>query len=113
MTNKVLLYESSQPYDKNETRASAYWKELSHFIGVSKPFTAPKRATSSRNKGFAIDICDDKFVELRAELIDIGMAASAWIQMYFITHPDVTISSPEYFKEMLDSWKEDPCEQKE
>jgi len=110
MTNKVLLYESSQPFDKNRTRAEIYWKDLTNYIGLSKPLVPPKRK-ASRNKGYAIDICDDLYLEVRAELLEIGKAASEWIQSFFMVHQDVLVSSPEHFKEILNTWKEDPCDQ--
>lgn len=109
MKNPVMLYESSQPFDANRTRAELYWKDLSDYIGVSKPLEPPKRRTKSNNKGYAIDICDEKFVALRKELIQIGKEASEWIQNYFMMLPDVSASSPEYFKKLLDTWQQDPC----
>jgi hypothetical protein len=110
MSNKVFLYDKTQPFDTNETRAETYRRDLSNFIGVSKPLVLPKNRVS-HNKGYAINICDDKFITLRAELLENGRAASKWIQTYFMDHPDVTVSSPNYFKEILQTWSEDPCDQ--
>ena len=113
MRNKVLLYDVSQPFDRNETRAKRFRMDLSDFIGLSTPLDAPKtRAQNeSLNAGFAIDICDDKYVNLRMELIENGKLAAEWIQTYFMVHPDVTVSSPEYFREVLSTWSSDPCEE--
>lgn len=113
MSNQVLLYDSSQPFDANRTRAEIYWKELTNYIDVKRPFVPPKRAERSRNKGFAIDICDAKYAHVRAELLEIGTAAADWIKNYFMVLPEVIVPSPEYFVEMLDTWREDPCETEE
>lgn len=111
MKNQVLLYDSSQPFDANRTRAEIYWQDLSNYIGVSKPFVPPKLRKKSNNKGFAIDICEDKFAHVRAELVEIGKAASDWIQNYFMVLPEVKTSSPEFFKETLSTWRHDPCDE--
>lgn len=109
MKNPVFLYDSSQPFDLNNTRAEIYWQDLSNYIGVSKPLEPPGYMKSSRNSTVAINICDKKFQQLRSELVEIGKAASDWIQNYFMIHPDVKVSSPKYFKEELNTWQTDPC----
>jgi len=113
MHNKVFLYDVSQPFDANETRAKLFAQDLSNYIGLSPPLEPLKRRTSQsfNTKYDAIDICDDKFAGLRAELVENGRAASEWIITYFIGHPDVTVSSPDHFKEILSTWANDPCEQ--
>lgn len=111
MRNKVFLYDSSQPFDSNETRAELFRNDLSDFIGLSTPFAPPRtRLRESRNTHYAIDICDDKFTNLRAELIENGKEDANWIQTYFMVHPHVTVSSPEYFKQAISTWKDDPCD---
>jgi len=112
MVNEVFLYEVSQPFDKNRTRAEAYSRDLSNFLGLKRPLDPIVPRTSvSRNYKYAIDICDGKFRELRAELMEIGRNASEWIRTYFVDHPDVTVSSPGHFKDdLLASWLVDPCD---
>jgi hypothetical protein len=112
MSNKVFLYDVSQPFGKNKTQSSLFLRDLSDFIGLSTPVDIPKTMQAhSPNAGFAIDICDDKFHNLRIELIENGKAAAYWIQTYFMINPDVTVSSPECFQTLLSTWSKDPCKQ--
>jgi hypothetical protein len=110
--NKVFLYDVSQPFDQNDTREALFRKDLSDFMGFDemlKPL--PVRPSGSKNTNYAIDICDDKFIALRGELMTIGRAASKWIRWYFMEHADVTVSSPEHFKAILRTWMFDPCDE--
>jgi len=108
MPNKVFLYDVSQPFDpNNETRAEVFSQDLSNFIGLSKPLTP---ATKKERREKTMNICDDKYAELRVELLATGKAASKWIRHYFVDHPDVTVSSPNHFKKILKAWEVDPCD---
>lgn len=109
--NEVFLYEISQPFDPNRTRAETYSKDLSHFLGLSKPLL-PLRHSPEVHDTKTIDVCDEKFTELREELMKVGKAASEWIQKYFMELPNVTVSSPDHFKEILKTWLVDPCDQR-
>lgn len=109
--NKVFIYEVSQPFDHDSTRAATYSTDLSNYLGLSPPLEPiVPRTSASRNYHYAIDICDKTFVELRKELMEISRNASDWIINYFLDLPDVTVSQPNHFIEMLStSWKVDPC----
>lgn len=109
MSNDVFLYEISQPSDTNATRASLFRKDLSDFLGFSTPLGPLVRA-ESKNTHYAIDICDDKYANLRTKLVENGKVAAEWIRTYFLHLSDVTVSSPEYFEELLQSWSFDPCD---
>lgn len=39
----------------------------------------------------------------------IARPASVWIRNYFIESDEVVVSSPNYFKESLETWMYDPC----
>jgi len=112
MTNEVFLYEVSQPFDRNETRANQYAQDMSDFIGLKEPLVPiVPRASKGKTFHFAIDVCDDKYVDVRAFLMAISRNASKWISEYFMDLPDVTVSSPEHFRnEILSSWMKDPCD---
>lgn len=110
MHNPVFLYDVSQPFDLNETRNQLFNEDLSNFIGLTRPLDRLVTHTStSKNYHYAIDICEDKFKGLRREILELGIAASEWIKTYFLPLSDVTISSPDHFLELLDTWKVDPC----
>ena len=106
MTNKIFLYDVSQPFDSNRTRAEHYTRDLSNFLGLSKPLI-PSTVKERHKK--TMNICDDKYSELRSELMEIGKNASEWIRKYFLENPDVVVSSPDHFKDILKMWRLDPC----
>lgn len=109
MENEVFLYDVSQPFDQNETRNEIFRTDLQHFIGLSEPFEKlVPRSSPSSNFHFAIDICDGHD-QLRADLLQVGRAAAAWIRDFFLPREDVKISSPEHFVSILDTWSTDPC----
>lgn len=111
MSNEVFMYEVSQPFDHNRTRAEIYTKDISNFIGLSRPLEPiVPRASKGGNYHYAIDVCDDKYIQLREELMAVSRNASQWISRYFLDHPDVTVSSKEHFRnDILASWMTDPC----
>jgi hypothetical protein len=111
MQNKMLLSDASQPFDRNKSHANLFPTDLSDYIGLSTPLDHPKIRKKSRNAGLAIYICDDKLISLRMELVENGMAAAEWILTYFRVRPDVTVSSPEYFQNVLSTWSVNPCKQ--
>jgi len=115
MTNPVFLFEVSQPFDERDGRDEQYRKDLSDFIGLSVPLSPiPKEeGRTSRNYNYAIDICDEKYRSLREELLEVGTNAATWIRSYFMTLPDVMVSSPEHMHELLSSWSVDPCDDEE
>jgi hypothetical protein len=117
MENKIFLYDISQPADKNETRKLLFRKDLSDFLGLKKPLDTDPPRENTQEDGLEdspedyeeIDICDQKYKKLRAKLMEISIPASKWIREYFMDHPDVTISSPDRFRQVLETWSEDPC----
>ena len=114
MENPVFLYDVSQPFDAREGRDEIYRKDLQEFLDLTAPLPPIKTRskTSSRNYHYAIDICEEKYRELRAQLVEDGTTAAAWIAEYFLPLADVTVSSPQHFQETLNSWSTDPCDNK-
>ena len=109
MDNPVFLYDVSQPFDtSNTTRWNQFRLDLSQFLALDQPL----RPIPTKHSGHSstINICDDKYRELRAELVQMGTSASRWIATYLLPLPDVTASSPEHFKQLLETWACDPCE---
>lgn len=108
MSNPVFLYEVSQQSDINATIYDQFRKDLSSFLGLKRTldkFEMPRDTYTSR----AIDICEQKFDQLRVELCEHGTLAAEWILTYFLPLSDVSVSSPDYFITMLQTWGEDPC----
>lgn len=119
MPNPVFLYDSAQPFDlENSTRKALFREDLSNFLGLALPLQDVHESVDnsngsatyvSANYHYVMDICEAKYDNLRAKLIELGRVASMWILTYFIKHPDVTVSSPDFFFEQLRSWQFDPC----
>jgi hypothetical protein len=71
-------------------------ENLNHFVG--------KKAYKE-----TIDICDDKYLDLRRELTQKGRETQMWIRNKFLQSPDVTVANRNHFLELLDKWEQDPC----
>lgn len=108
MKNPVFLYEINQLHDTNLTRAEIYRTDLKHFLGL-KIDLEPMATSASKSSSKTIDICDPKLRFVRAELMKNARQASTWIRTYFLKSPDVIVSSPTYFNELLALWMTDPC----
>ena len=109
LPNKVFLYELTQLKDSNSTRADLYRSDLQSYLGLEHPLSPIDESEARQNKVNVLHICEDKYKDLRAELMRHSQAASLWIRKYFLPHPDVTVSSPEHFQELLKTWMTDPC----
>ena len=124
IANPLFLYDTEQLYDKNTTRSTQFRKDLQKFLGLSAPLLAPIQKppneaaaatadgtpTTKKAKPKVLDICEPRYAALRAELVAIGKRASLWIRKYLLTVHSVTVSSPEHFASILQTWKTDPCE---
>jgi hypothetical protein len=112
--NKIFLYEIEQLKDTNETRRDKYRSDVSRFLGLTydlEPYLEDDpRASHYREKFAPFDICQDEHRQLRLALLSVGQSASSWIRRYFLPHPDVFVSSPSFFEEILLLWMLDPCE---
>jgi hypothetical protein len=110
MHNKVFLYELSQLYDEDETRSHKYRRDLGNFLGLKHALPPIGSTHTSKNAKLDLDICEERYRPLRQELMKIAKPASEWIREYFMQSPEVVISSPEFFNELLLEWMEDPCD---
>jgi len=113
MPNEIFIYDISQPFDRNQSRAETFRRDFSKFIGLNRALEAPKVRATSRHEHAAIAICEEQYQPLRAKLMQVAVNASTWIIDYFLPHPDVTVSSPDHFKAMLETWLVDPCQEVE
>lgn len=112
VTNEVFLFEVSQPFDRDDERRDAFREDLSRFVGLNRSLDPIKiRSREGGNFHYVIDICEAQFDDLRAELMNVSVAASRWVREYFLPLPDVYVSSPDRFNEILMTWMTDPCDQ--
>lgn len=111
LPNKIFLYDMNQLADVNETRSRQFREDLRDYLGSKTELPPMMRISTKGNKQniTKINICDDEHKEIRSHLVDIGTKASRWIVDYFIKSPDVFVSSPTFFQDLLKSWKADPC----
>ena len=117
---RVFLYEVSQLSDRDEHRALQFRTDLQHYLGLKEPiepFIWFKPGVNHTEEGALekvnskkIDICEDRYSELRAVLLHQSVQASQWIRMYFVHAEGVVASSPDYLSNtLLKAWEIDPC----
>lgn len=111
--NHIFLYEVRQLENDNQSRLAAFLNDMQQFVGLETPFPVPTKQQQFRYSKDMFNICEDKYMDLRKSLLKIGKNASAWIRTYFLKAPDVTISTPAYFEELLGQWEVDPCKARE
>lgn len=131
--NPVFLYESQQlVFDddseiiNNQTTAKKQYADqfrsdlqrifhLKSSLPSQIPRTKPdfehfNKRQQRRKDQHKINICHSKYLPVRTELMRLARQASVWIRYKFMSSPDVNVSSPDYFRELLEGWMVDPCE---
>eukprot|EP00934_Nitzschia_sp_Nitz4_P005404 Nitzschia sp. Nitz4//scaffold29_size155292//77494//78687//NITZ4_002663-RA/size155292-processed-gene-0.288-mRNA-1//-1//CDS//3329546463//5394//frame0 len=120
--NPVFLFDVDQLRDDNITRSTEVGQVLSHLLHgqasslgppprISPGKTLNERQQKRRDKG-KIQICEEKYVPLRTELMTIAREASVWIRTSgFLDNPDVHVASRDYLEYILEHrWMRDPCD---
>jgi hypothetical protein len=116
--NRLFLYDVEQLYDNNVTRREQFRRDVQHFLGLTTPLPplVPPVPSTRGPKPKALDVCQPKYRQtLRAPLVETGYRASRWILDYLLSDDhgqskNVTVSSPDYFRAILEAWKKDPCD---
>jgi hypothetical protein len=124
-----FLYESQQlVFDNNDNNdidkyARQFRTDLRRILDLNEslpevmPRTKPdmehfgKRLQKKKDK-HKIKICDAQYQLLRDELMSVARKTSVWIRNEFLKSPTVQVSSPDYFRKLLEGWMVDPCESK-
>jgi hypothetical protein len=111
-SNPIFLCEMSQLSDKNDTRLHAFRKSLQNFLGLDTELppilhVRPRGIATENFKN--LDICEERYAPVRAELMNVARHASMWLRKYFMKSNDVYFSSEESLKEALLTWMVDPC----
>eukprot|EP00977_Amphora_coffeiformis_P017615 scaffold5828_cov168-Amphora_coffeaeformis.AAC.18 len=120
MPHDVFLYETTQiDGSKVPHIAEAFRQDLSHYLELKTPLASlasakPVAHSPDETKlvGEIIDICDPQYKLLREELVLIGRDAAQWILEFFVPLPQVHVSSPEFFRQVLEGYGSDPCDNK-
>lgn len=117
---RVFLYEVSQLSDRSDERALQFRTDLQHFLRLKQPLEpfiwfkpgvnhTEERALVEVNTR-KIDICQERYEELRQVLMHQSIQAAQWIRTYFMHADGVVVSSPEHFSNtLLKVWEVDPC----
>ena len=117
----ALKSPETMPLSQRE-RLESFRTDLQQFLGLSQPIqTNPpqkrpgkvlkKKLQKQRNR-YKINICEDQYQPLRAELMTLSKEISVWIRTSgFLKHPDVIVSNPDYFETYLlgEYYMNDPC----
>jgi hypothetical protein len=114
----VFLYDTQQLADKDNVRSLRFRQDIQTFLGLNeslpevvhyspgKTLNATEQADRDAKK---INICKEEYTEIRRELLEKSQRAAHYIRTYFMHAPDVAVSSPDYFLEIMDSYLQDPC----
>jgi hypothetical protein len=133
-SRKVFLYEinqleytdtSSSSHNNNKTmmkneRTDTFLRDLEEFLELETPLRGPMihvkpglkpLSIEHENKlvSHKIDICEDEYKNLRGLLQQQASKSATWILNEFLANPNVKVSSPDYFKQLLQTWNNDPC----
>ena len=115
LPNEIFLYDVSQlDFDQNLAIANKFRRDVSSYLELQHPLKRSDIVHSevhseNPNTTQMLNICDPRLEPLKQKLLEIGKTSSDWILKYFLPHPTVTVSSPEYFKRTLQRWDQDPC----
>jgi len=118
-SRKVFLYEMNQLQD-NEL-VDTFILDLGEFLSLKTPLQGPMiHVKPGRNPvsiehenklvSQKIDICEDQYTELRGLLQRQASESATWILNDFLVNPNVKVSSPDNFKQLLRKWHDDPCD---
>jgi hypothetical protein len=117
--NPVFLYDTQQLADDDPDRLLTFRQDLQDFLGLSHPLpqvthyspgkTLVNATEQAERTAKKLDICLDQHAQLRHSLLENAQRSAHYIRTYFLQAPDVTVSSPDYFLEIMDSYLQDPC----
>jgi hypothetical protein len=111
---KIFLYSLDQMEDEDELRNKKFRSVLQHYLGLSEPvgpFSHENINHQVGDEGYkeTIDICQDKYKSVRAQLVQQGRKSADWIRGEFIQSGDIWVANEDHFVATLDSWSVDPC----
>ena len=110
----VFLYTVDQLDDADVDRSENLRTTMQKYIGLKKPIQAfghenKNHATGKAAHSESISICDDKWANVRAKLVQQGARTAQWLQDEFIHSKDVVVANKEHFIETISTWAVDPC----
>jgi hypothetical protein len=124
LENPIFLIETSQLNDANATRVMQLGHDMQTYLGLRMEHPMPPIPHSNSMAGklemkpkraakAIINICDPQYEPIHSKMMQVAKDASLWIRNYFLKSSSVTVSSPNHFEDLLESWMVDPCEMRE
>lgn len=116
--NEIYLFDLKQLADTNETRMEQMRRDIKDFMGLDhdldqvghfvpgKQHNPLIQAEKDKHK---IDICEDNYIPVRREMMQLSRLSAQWIRETFLDLPEVHVSNREHFEEILETWMHDPC----
>jgi len=115
LKGRVFIMEVGQLALEGDA-ADRFTRDLSDYLGMEKPLPPFPGHTSGneyeveeRRQDF-MNICEDRYIPIRTELLKGGGAAAEWIRDYFLESDEVHVSQKEMFLDMIAKWSIDPCD---
>jgi hypothetical protein len=111
----IFCYTVDQLEDTDEDRSALFRNTLQEYLGLTKPLPPFGHENKNHAVGMTghpetINICDDEFSTIRANVLQYARQTASWIQHHFIKARDVVVANREHFLESLHQWEIDPCE---
>lgn len=118
--NSVFLYDTAQLGDvDNPARLDQFGQDIANYLGLREKLPPPPRHSPGKQlqnttlqaerNAKKIHICDERYVEQRKQLLQIGERTAKWILEYFLPSGNVYVSNREHFRELLLGYSQDPC----
>jgi hypothetical protein len=110
---KIFLYTLDQLNESSEL-SKPFRQDLQTFLDLEKPLQPMGHENLNNFVGKkahpeTVDICEEKYIDLRKKMIARGKQMASWIRDEFMQSPDVTVGNAKQFLKSLDSWSVDPC----
>lgn len=111
---KIFLYTLDQLNDTDTHRSKEFRQGLQSYLGLQTPLEPLGHENLNHFVGKkahpeTVDICEDKYRDLRTHLLARGIEMASWISEEFLQSPDVSVGNTKHFLKSLDSWGKDPC----
>ena len=115
---KVFVYVVDQLQENPD--GLVFRQDLGTFLDVFEPLSKPLIWVKPGQTGLdadmqkeidskKIDICHERYGQLRAVLLQHAIESADWILNEFLTQANVMVSSRARFEQLLEDWHVDPC----
>jgi hypothetical protein len=101
-------------YDQSQMKDDSYWDELASFLGLSYIPNVHYHSSHGGHSNFTV--CTPFLDEFRSKMMEHSYNMSVWLEDYLLplgedpTRTDVVIANTTSFREIIQTYKDDPCE---